>query len=236
MFKIGPDTPVRTLADGSGIQIVSGPGGCPWVVDLERPHLGGNFDGGDLGTWYKEDLWPWLIDTFNVKTMLDVGCGTGESMRWFTGRGIEASGIEGLPWNVQKCNERGPEKIILHDFKEGPCQVEKVDLMWCADVAEHIEEEYVDNFIKTLTQCRVLAMCQGGVSNAEDGWHHVNNQPSEYWKKKLKVAGMVEDTELTAKSLEIGNHGWGTQSGKIYIKTEKPKKATKSTKVHKSNV
>lgn len=227
MFEITPETPVRTLDDGSGIQIVSGPGGCPWVVDPNNPHLGGNFDGGDLGTWYKENLWPWLIENFATKTMMDVGCGTGESMRWFAGHGVVASGLDGLPWNIQKCNERGPEKVILHDFRNGPCKFDRVDLIWCADVAEHIDEKYVDGFIETLTQCNILAMCQGGIANADNGWHHVNNQPASYWIKKLKAVGMIEDKSLTAKSRELGNHGCWMNSGHIFVRVEKKKTVKK---------
>ena len=223
--------PVRPLTDGSGLVIVTGGGGCPWIVDPERPHLGGNFDGGDLGTWYKEDLWPWLVENFVTRTMVDVGCGTGETMRWFTGRGVEAGGIEGLPWNIARCNERGPEKVVLHDFRDGVYKIERVDLMWCADVAEHIDEEYVDGFIETLAQCNILAMCQGGVENAEEGWHHVNNKPGAYWVKKLKAVGMVEDAQLTAKSRELGNHGWWENTGRIYVRTKEvpPTKIKKKT-------
>lgn len=217
MFKIAPETPVRPVNDGSGVIIVSGPGGCPWVVDPERLHLGGNFDGGDLGTMYQNDLWPWLIKTFEVKTMVDVGCGTGETMRWFSGAGVHSIGVEGLPWNVKKCYERGPEEVIHHDFhKDGRCVFEPVDLIWCADVAEHIEKTFVANFLQTISQCRVLAMCQGGEESAEMGWNHVNNQPQKYWIKKLSSVGMVDNRELTKTSREIGNHGWWPISGRIY--------------------
>lgn len=54
MFKITPETPTKTVE--GGIVIVSGPGGCPWVTDPENPHLGGNFDGGDLGTMYQKGV------------------------------------------------------------------------------------------------------------------------------------------------------------------------------------
>lgn len=235
-FKPTADTPIKKLDDGSGIEIVSGPGGSPWVTDPVRPHLGGNFDGGDLGTWYKEDLWPWLIEKFDVKSMVDVGCGTGETVRWFAQHGCVVAGVDGLPWNVQKCRERGPELVAQHDFTvDGPClfdgrdficdgsrvkditlPIELVDLIWCADVVEHIAEEYVDNILQTLRQGKVLAMCQGTEANANDGWHHVNNQPESYWVEKLAAVGMVEDVEMTAQSRVIGNHGWWQGTGRIY--------------------
>lgn len=218
MWKPTADTPIKKV-DG-GIEIISGPGGSPWVTDPTRPHLGGNFDGGDLGTWYKEDLWPWLIETFKPTTMADIGCGTGETLKWFLDHGLIGFGVDGLPWNVQKCAERG-SPAILHDFCDGPWiapLVPPIDLIWCADVAEHIAEEFSDNLINTLKQCHVLAMCQGTEANADDGWHHVNNQPEQYWVDKLAAAGMVEDVALTAQSRVIGNHGWWQFAGRIYKK------------------
>lgn len=218
-FKPTADTPIRKLDDGSGIEIVSGPGGCPWVTDPIRPHLGGNFDGGDLGTWYKEDLWPWLIETFNVKTMIDVGCGTGETLKWFLDHGVAGYGIDGLPWNVQKCIERS-SPAILHDFCDGPYVLApgsvEPDLIWCSDVVEHIDEQFVDNILVTLRQCKVLAMCQGTENDGDVGWNHVNNQPQEYWVSLLAGIGMIEDVAMTKKSRELGNHGWWEGTGRIY--------------------
>lgn len=210
-FEIQPDTIQTPHPHAPGIVVVSGPGGSPWLTDPAKPHLGGNFDGGDLGTMYPHDLWPWLISTFGVKTMVDVGCGIGETAAWFFDRDIEAVGIDGLEFNVSRCKTAA----ILHDFQDGPCVFAPVDLIWCADVAEHIEEKYVGNLIRTLTQCRVLAMCQG-TDKHPDGWHHVNNQPEQYWVDLLAAAGMVEDVESTRASRAIAWGGWWKVSGRIY--------------------
>ena len=222
-FEIKEDTPVRAVNDGSGVVIVSGPGGCPWVTDPARPHLGGNFDGGDLGTMYQGDLWPWLIETFGVKKFVDVGCGTGETLKWFLDQGCEGLGVEGLPWNAARCAERGAAPVRIHDFQDGPCDFEKFfpDLIWCSDVVEHIAEEYVDNILQTLRQCHVLAMCQG--TEGDVGWNHVNNKPHQYWVDKLASVGMFEDVEATKKSRKIGNHGWWYASGRIYRRTQETK-------------
>lgn len=218
-FKPTAETPIRKLPDG--IEIVSGPGGSPWVTDPARPHLGGNFDGGDLGTMYQGDLWPWLMETFLVRTMMDIGCGTGETLKWFTDHGVDGVGVEGLPWNVQRCIERGAKQVFLHDFENGAWLGSGfVDLIWCADVVEHIDEKYVDGVLQTLQQGKVLAMCQGTEGNANDGWNHVNNQPEQYWVDKLASVGMIEDVAMTEKSRELGNHGWWSFTGRIYRRAD----------------
>jgi|SRR3990167_9823012 len=211
-FEIQPDTPITPSTDGSRIVTVSGPGGSPWIVDPLNPHLGGNFDGGDLGSMYPNDVWPWLIERFKPATMADIGAGTGETARWFANRGIKTICVEGLPWNATKC----PWPTIIHDLeKQGPCRFSDVDLVWCADVAEHIAEEHVDNLIQTLACGRILAMCQGTDAHP-GGWHHVNNKPEQYWIDKLAVAGMIEDKDATAHSHTLTKVGWWDVSGRIY--------------------
>ncbi len=197
------------------IVIVTGGGGCPYVTSTSQPHLGGNFDGGDVGTSYPKTLWPWLRDTFHVESMVDVGCGTGEAVRWFSANGVHAYGVDGLQWNIDRCVERGGS-AILHDLTTGPCLFAPVDLIWCSDVGEHIEERFIGNLLVTLRQCKVLAFCHGTEESADQGWHHVNNKPEAYWVKMLAAVGMVESPEHTAKSRELGNHGWWPISGRIY--------------------
>ena len=194
------------------IVIVTGGGGCPYVTSTSQPHLGGNFDGGDLGTQYPNDLWPWLIQTFGPNSMADIGAGTGETAKWFGKQGLKTLCVEGLEWNAKKC----PEPVIAHDLTSGPCVFPPVDLIWCADVAEHIEERFVGNLLVTLSQCKVLAFCHGTEESADQGWHHVNNKSEAYWVSLLAAVGMVESPEHTAKSRELGNHGWWPISGRIY--------------------
>lgn len=197
---------------------IVGPGGCPYVTDPLNPHLGGNFDGGDDGTKYPNDLWPWLVSAFEPNTILDVGCGTGESLAYFKQHGKNVIGIDGLPYNAAKCSERHKIPCILHDLTKGPLLIEGVDLIWCSDVAEHIEEKYVGNLLYTLANAKILAMCQGNEDSADQGWHHVNNKPEEYWVNRLAEVGMIEDKGLTEKSREKGNHGWWQLTGRIYVR------------------
>lgn len=197
---------------------VTGPGGCVYVTAPDQPHLGGNFDGGDSGTQYLDDLWPWLVKRYNVRSMVDVGCGTGETAHWFLRRGVDAHGVDGLAWNARQAKERLGLDVFVHDFQKGPFTTAgPCDLIWCCDVAEHIEEKFAPHLLETLRHCRVLAFCHGLPENADQGYHHVNCQPEEYWVRRLAEVGMVEDPEATAESRRVGNHGWWPYSGRIYV-------------------
>lgn len=195
-------------------KIINGDGGCRFVTDTDYPHLGGNLDGADPGTLYPDDLFPWLVKKYSVKTVLDVGCGMGYALKEFRKLGCTAIGMEGLPDNAARCED----PCILHDLTRGPLIVRGIDMIWCCDVAEHIEKQYLENFLRTVTACRVLALTHGVEENASQGYHHVNNESNEYWIEKIVSTGMRYDAEATEEARRVGNHGWWPISGKIFLR------------------
>jgi len=151
------------------------------VVDPDLPDLGGNGRHGDIGTFCPR-LWRFLVERFAVRSVLDVGCGEGHAVAFFRYMGLIAHGIDGLPLNVK----RAVTPISLHDIRDRP-YIMPVDLVWSCEVAEHIDEDKVDNYIKTLANGKIIAMTHA--QPGDGGHHHVNNQPKEYWIKKLNAAG-----------------------------------------------
>lgn len=190
-------------------------GGCNFVVDPQKPHLGGNMGGGDAGTDYSKDLWPWLVKKYMPTRILDVGCAEGHAMRAFRALGVDTIGLEGLAQNAKKC----PQPTIVHDLTKGPYVVPNVDLVWCCDVVEHIEEQFVPNILLTFQSAKRVALCHGTEGMAHSGWHHVNNKSVEYWAEKMKSAGYVLDVEGTRESHEItkGRSYW-PDSGRIWVR------------------
>lgn len=188
------------------------------VVDPQKPHLGGNMDGGDDATNFASDLFPWLIEKFNIKSLIDVGCAQGHALHAFRDLGVEKLlGIEGLVYNAEKCKV----PVIVHDLTKGPCIVDGYDFIWCSDVAEHIEEQYVDNLLATLANGKWLAMAQGDELMGRTGWHHVNNKPESYWIDKLKTFGLITDEELTREARSKSNRGVWPKYGRIYKNVRK---------------
>ena len=149
--------------------------------DPARPDLGGNFVGGDTNC-FTPVLWRYLVDRFGIRSVLDVGCGEGFAVGYFQRLGVSAHGIDGLPANV----DRAVAQVALHDLTTGPYRM-RADLVVCIEVAEHIEERFVANLIDTLANGRVICMTAAGPG--QDGHHHVNCQPSEYWVEKLASKG-----------------------------------------------
>lgn len=171
-------------------------------------HLGGYFAGGDPSCMYP-DLWAWLVDVQGVRSVLDVGCGDGAALDVFAGLGCEVVGIDGMPNNVSH--------IIQHDFTEGPCRMpvdrmvesldheaklvsvgweqRQFDLVWSCEFVEHVEAQYVPNFLWSFQQAPLVLMTHAGPG--QPGWHHVNCQDDLYWQGVLASVGYRMDEELT---------------------------------------
>jgi len=163
------------------------------VIDPAQPHLGGNIVGGDPDSRL-ESLWSWMMDKLGTRSVFDVGCAEGNALRFFRKRGCLASGLDGLQQNVDLCDGMA----VRHDLTIGPYHLpHPVDLVWCCEVAEHVEEKYLSFLLETLCQGKYLAMT---ASNSLHGYHHVNCKPSEYWIEHMAARGyrlMVEETRET---------------------------------------
>jgi hypothetical protein len=191
-------------------------GGCNFIVDPQKPHLGGNMGGGDQGTDYSKDLWPWMVKRYAPKRILDVGCAEGHAMRAFRALGVDTVGLEGLAQNAKKC----PQPTYVHDLTLGwYAPLEAIDMVWCCDVVEHVEERFVENILKTFQCAPLVALCHGTEGMAHSGWHHVNNKSVAYWAEKMQSAGYVLDEEGTKESHIVtkGRSYW-PESGRFWRK------------------
>lgn len=144
---------------------------------------------GDIGTWAPQ-VWDALIQKYNVKSVIDVGCGAGHSLRYFLNKGLRGIGVEG--WT--EAINRSPVKshIVAHDYCHGPYVTSgKFDLCWSCEFVEHVDAQYVQNFMDTFKCCKVLAMTHA--VPGQPGFHHVNCQPLEYWTNILANNGFKVD-------------------------------------------
>ena len=149
-------------------------------------HLGGhenrtNIDAG---------AFQFIKGAASITSMVDVGCGPGGMVKYAIDNGVEAKGIDGdfsIKTNLP---------IHIHDFTQGYVQLDKIyDLCWCVEFVEHVEEQFIENFIKVFQQCRFLLMTHA--IPGQGGHHHVNEQPYYYWVKKMTEAGFIFEPQVT---------------------------------------
>ena len=146
--------------------------------------------------WRAEIMCNAINDVFEPESVMDVGCGIGEYVQYFHNNlGIEANGIEGSeachPYLVS-------ENVYIIDmrieFNVRICS----DLAVCFEVAEHLEVEYSDIFVKNLTNLSDVILMSAAPPGA-GGHHHVNCQPQSYWRKKFLKFGYRYDEALTIR-------------------------------------
>ena len=155
-------------------------------------HLGGaSLEAPDPNTFLPE-VWEYLIDKYQIASVLDVGAGAGWSTKWFAQRGIYTLGVEGWREALEKSQCRS--NIVEHDYSSGPFIPSMLlDLAWCAGFVEQIEEDFIPNFMASFRSCQYVCL-----THAEAGHHHAIGRPADYWIQKMNEFGFDYDAAETA--------------------------------------
>jgi len=170
-------------------------------------HLGGHFGNTNMDA----QTLLYLIRRFNVRSMLDVGCGPGGMVRLAQEWGLEVLGIDGDPYVAVE------GVIYTHDYTKEPLIAEAFDLIWCTEFVEHVEADYQDNYLATFDGGRVLFLT--AAPPGFPGHHHVNCQPQAYWVNLLGLRGWVLDTEATQWVRANGEHVFSQRQGLVFVRS-----------------
>lgn len=139
------------------------------------------------------EIVPILQKIFNPTSVVDIGCGVGNFLREFKAKGVETiTGIDGA-WADK---EEISRNIQFDNFEEWDLtkewQPEVIyDLAISLEVAEHIEPEFADTFVKTLTNCSDNIVFSAAVPG-QGGQNHINEQWNDYWIEKFAEKGFVK--------------------------------------------
>ena len=146
-------------------------------------------------------------DVFHPISVLDVGCATGDLVKQFRDMKIISDGVEGSSHAVKYAvisdmhvldlrEDQTIQKDEVENFvywedsqpKYDGIQVRlndtHYDLVCCLEVAEHIEPEYTNMFLKNITHWSnqiLMSIAPPG----QKGTYHVNLQEMEYWDELM---------------------------------------------------
>lgn len=172
-------------------------------------HLGGHYN----KTHIDEESLSYLIERYDIKSMYDVGCGTGGMVKIAKEKGIEAVGIDGdftvkYPPDIE---------IIIHDFTNGPLDCTEKHLSWSCEFLEHVEEKFMDNYFSVFKKTNIV--CCTFCNLKGKGHHHVNVQNQEYWDEKFLLNGFKKDIDSTSYIREHSSmvRDFVRNTGTVYI-------------------
>jgi hypothetical protein len=178
------------------------------------PHLGGH----SKKTWTDKGSLEYMYINHNVRTMIDVGCGPGGQVTQARNVGMEAIGFDGDP---------SVEPNVLIDFTQDSYSTdEEWDLAWCVEFLEHVDEQYVPNYMKILSRCKYV-IC---TASTWPGPLHVNCKDRDYWITKFEEYGftfsqkilddILKHSTMQKKKTPADTLSWLDRTGMVFVKEE----------------
>ena len=144
--------------------------------------------------WRAVPICDALCKLWKFKSVIDVGCATGDIIREFEQRGFDSWGVEG--------SRDAEEYVVCKNLKIADLRLpgtifdRRFDLCLCLEVAEHIEPEYADIFVQHLIDFSDIVVLSAAPPG-QGGTGHVNCQPPQYWKNKFKAYNYLDNTIAT---------------------------------------
>lgn len=113
----------------------------------------------DLYKWMKhgshrsaQKVVPEIWKIVQPKSVIDLGCGTGEWLALLKQQGAkEILGVDG-PWNNKDLLSISPSEFMVHQLKDPLTIKKKFDLALCLEVVGHLPKSSVESIVKTLAE------------------------------------------------------------------------------------
>lgn len=152
-------------------------------------HLGGHFG----FTAMCLPTLDYIIEKYNIKSMIDIGCGPAGMTEYVNYLGVYALGIDGDTSLGEK------PYVKFHDYVVGPLELDETfDLAYSTEFLEHVEEKYLSHFMPSFQKAQYVFI--SAAPPGQGGYHHVNERDKNYWIEKFAEYGFEH---LPEDSLEI---------------------------------
>lgn len=159
-----------------------------------------------------------IMKVINPKSVIDVGCGSGELIKGFgDATKHQCYGIEGTT-NALGVIEHGQNNhVFIRDIRVPLDDVllNRAGLATCLNVAEHIEDEYASVFVDNLCSLSNIVLMAASPPG-QGGRYHVNCQPYDYWFYKFIAKGYKANHVVVDKIREHWGHWKRKKEMKAY--------------------
>lgn len=157
-------------------------------------HLGGAYPGGD-GNTHMEDCWGYAMVKYGVKSLLDIGCGYGHTLEYFSRFLVGGVGVDGWEEAIRDNVFKGPK--VLHDYTVGPAPLgdQRFHLGWSAEFLEHVDIKYMPNYMADFRRCDHVIVTHA--LPGQHGHHHVSCFDDVFWVDAFTKHGFQWDEDET---------------------------------------
>jgi cyclopropane fatty-acyl-phospholipid synthase-like methyltransferase len=140
-----------------------------------------------------------IVRDLSPLSALDVGCGTGSLMEALRSRDVNVTGLEFSDAALALCQSRGLS-VRKFDIVRGrlPDDLRSLDLAFSFEVAEHLPARKANRFLNILSAASDIVVLSAATPG-QGGTQHVNEQPHEYWIKKMARRGYMIDLDTTLR-------------------------------------
>ncbi len=155
-------------------------------------------------TWEKdyELLAKWVFSKFGKVTYGDVGCGNGYLLKYLQRFGANVWGVDGSYAFDKFVDKELTGKVSRVDLTEGRT-LQKADVAMSFEVGEHIKEEAITNFFKSIISSQPDQIVFSAAQESQLGTNHITLKPVNYWQNHLLEYGYAIDWD---KTMEFRNY------------------------------
>lgn len=127
---------------------------------------------------------PLVLELVQPRSVIDVGCGTGEWLSVFEEHGVaDVWGVDG-GWVNKKRLEIAEERFVPFDLEQPFHMDRRFDLVVSLEVAEHLSQERANTFVDSLTRLGPVVLFSAAIPH-QVGANHINCQWPEYWAERF---------------------------------------------------
>jgi len=140
-------------------------------------------------------LAPIIVNKYNPKSILDIGCGNGIWLKTFEDYGInDYLGTDGDYVN-EDIFRADYSKFIAKNLESEVNFNKKFDLAISLEVGEHISKHSSETYIKSICKHSDLIIFSAAIPG-QKGTNHINENPQSFWAELFKKQGFHPYDEI----------------------------------------
>ena len=133
------------------------------------------------------------------ETMIDLGCGPGAMCKVAGRLGCVCDGFDSATGRLVITGNVSLHRADLTDIYAMLTGL-SADLVLCLEVAEHVAPgEHEEILLQNVNAVTSDVLLFSASIPSQGGCGHINEQPHDYWRRKLSDLGLIEDDVMTSR-------------------------------------